>query len=207
MDRRYLLDLCDADNAMLHGVGPQGKIFGMMYNTERLSVMIGKVMRVAALFGIPVVLTEQYPKGLGDTVPELKSVYDSLDTEKRHFIKDFFGCCGEPGFDQLVAEIAEEIRAKRGGDPDRPVDVAVVGIEAQVCVQQTVLPLLAQGYRVVVLEDATGSRVEEYHRNALKRFRQCGAVISNFESLAFEWTRTKNNDCFKRMSAIVREGL
>ena len=82
-----------------------------------------------------------------------------------------------------------------------------MGIESQVCVQQTTLELLRQGYRVVVLQDCTGSRVEEYHEIALRRFRQCVAVISNFESLSFEWTRTKNNACFKQMSAIVREGL
>ncbi|MEP0814704.1 MAG: isochorismatase family protein [bacterium] len=204
---KHLLDLCDADNAILLVIDPQGKIFRMAYNTEQLSVLISKIMRVAALYKIPVVLTEQYPKGLGETAPELREVFDALETEKHHFVKDFFGCCGEPGFNELIARLATEIKKKRIGDAERPVDIVVVGIETQVCVQQTVLELLKQGYRVVVLQDCTGSRVKEYHKIAIKRFHRAGAVISNFESVAFEWTRTKNNACFKQMSAIVREGI
>ncbi|MCD6119384.1 isochorismatase family protein [bacterium] len=203
----HLLDLCDADNAVLLVIDPQGKIFRMAFNTDVLALMINKVMKVADLYGLPVVLTEQYPKGLGPTVSEVREVYDALATEKHFFEKNYFGCCGEPGFNELIAELADKVRAKRAGDPNRPVDIIVVGIETQVCVQQTVLELLKQGYRVVVLEDCTGSRVKQYHEIAIKRFRQCGAIISNFESLSFEWTRTKDNQCFKAMSNIVKEGL
>lgn len=207
MNASHLLDLCDANNAILLVIDPQGKIFRMSQNCDQIAVLINKTMRVAALYGIPVVLTEQYPKGLGATAPEIREVFDSLETEKHFLEKNFFGCCGEPGFNDLIAEIAGRVREKRGGEKSRPVDVIVTGIETQVCVQQTTLELLKQGYRAVVLQDATSSRVKEYHKIAIKRFRQCGAVISNFESLAFEWTRTKDNACFKAMSSIVREGL
>lgn len=207
MRDQNLLNLCDADNAILLVIDPQGKIFRMAYNTEQLALYINKAMKLADLYRVPVVLTEQYPKGLGETVSEVRTVFEALGTHKRFFVKNYFGCCGEPGFNETIRELANEVRSTREGGTSRPVDVIVVGIETQVCVQQTVLELLKQDYRVVVLEDCTGSRIERYHNIAIARFRQCGAVISNFESLSFEWTRTKDNPNFKTMSAIVKEGL
>ena len=82
----------------------------------------------------------------------------------------------------------------------------MAGIETHICVQQTVLELSRRGYRAVVLQDCTGGRIEEYHLGALERFRQCGAVVNNFESLAFEWTRTKDHPQFKAVSKIIKEG-
>lgn len=204
---RNLLNLCDADNAILIIIDAQGKIFRMAYNTEQLSLNIGKAMKLADLYKVPVILTEQYPKGLGETVPELKEVFDALSTHKRFVVKNYFGCCGEPGFTEIVRELANGVRSTRNGETGRPVDIIVAGIETHVCVQQTVLELLKLGYRVILLEDCSGSRLEQYHNIAIKRFRQCGAIISNFESLGFEWTRTKDNPNFKAMSAIAKEGL
>jgi nicotinamidase-related amidase len=86
------------------------------------------------------------------------------------------------------------------------VDLVVMGIETHVCVQQTVLELLRRHHRVVVLQDCTGGRNEDNHRIALERFRQCGAILTCFESLAFEWTRTKDHAHFKQMSGLVKEG-
>lgn len=201
-----LLSLCEADNAVLLVIDLQGKIFSMAFNHQRLRTMAGKVMLLADLFAVPVILTEQYPRGLGATAPELRAIFDSLETEKHVVEKEAFGCCGEPGFNERLTRVSESVQKRRGGDRARPLDIIIAGIETQVCVQQTVLELLAQGYRVIVLQDCTGSRVEEYHHIALARFRQCGAIISNLESLAFEWARTKNHPCFKRMSALIKEG-
>jgi len=172
----------------------QGKLFEMVHESDALRVHVAKMMRLAALFEVPVVLTEQYPGGLGATVPELLEIYDSLAVEKRRFEKSSFGCCGEPGFDALLRGVAGE----RG-------EIVVVGMETHVCVQQTVLELLRGGWRVVVVADAVSGRVPAYHELALARFRQCGAVITCYESVAFEWARTKEHACFKQMSAIVKE--
>src|SRR3990172_12787748 len=98
---RNLLNLCDADNAILLVIDPQGKIFRMAYNTDKLAPMINKAMKLADLYRVPVVLTEQYPKGLGATVPEIRGVFDTLSTDKHFFEKNYFGCCGEPGFNEL----------------------------------------------------------------------------------------------------------
>ncbi len=206
MKYEYLMELCEASNAVLLVIDLQGKIFQMAFNHDALKKVAGKVMRVADLFEVPVVLTEQYPKGLGHTDPDLMDVYDGLKSDKHLLAKDSFGCCGDADFLRVLGKVAAGVRASRGpGDPDRPVDVIVTGIETHVCVQQTVLELLRRDYRVVVLQDCTGGRIAENHAVAMERFRQCGAVISNFESLAFEWARTKAHPKFKAMSAIVRE--
>ena len=206
MKYEYLMELCEASNALLLVIDMQGKIFQMAFNHDALKQTASKVMRLADLFEVPVVLTEQYPGGLGHTDPDLMDVFNGLAGQKHLLAKDSFGCCGDAAFLRVLGQAAAGVRGSRGpGDPDRPVDVIVTGIETHVCVQQTVLELLRREYRVVVLQDCTGGRIVENHAIALERFRQCGAVISNFESLAFEWARTRTQPKFKAMSAIVRE--
>ena len=202
----HLRDLCDADNAILLVIDVQGKLFEMTFNSARVKPLVARMLRAADLFCVPVILTEQYPRGLGHTVPELMAVYESLSTDKHLLEKTSFGCCGDAAFNETLGRVTAAVHQRRSGDdPRRPVDIIVAGIETQVCVQQTVLELLArQGYRVVVLEDVTGGRVEAYHNTAIARFRQCGAVISCHESVLFEWTRTKDDPRFKAMSAIVK---
>ena len=206
MKYEYLMDLYEASNAVLLVIDFQGKIFQMTFNHDALKQMASKVMRVADLFGVPTLVTEQYPRGLGHTDPDLMAVYDGLTCEKHLLAKDSFGCCGDKEFMRILRQAVTEVRRSRGpGDPDRPVDIIVSGIETHVCVQQTVLELLRRDFRVVVLQDVTGGRNQADHAIAIERFRQCGAVISGFESLAFEWARTKAHPKFKAMSAIIRE--
>lgn len=198
-------ELCSADNAVLLVIDIQGKLAEMVHEKERLRKVAGKMLRLAGLFGIPTVMTEQYPRGLGPTVPELVALYDALEVDKQLVAKNAFGCCGEPTFNTLLGQLADRVRKQRAGDIRRPVDVVVTGMETHVCVQQTVLELLGRGYRVVVLADGVSGRVPEYHQLALERFRQCGAVVTCYESVAFEWARSKDHACFKEMSAIIKE--
>jgi len=200
-----LLDLCASDNAIVLVIDVQGKIADMVEEPAPLRKTVGKLLRVADLFGVPVLVSEQYPAGLGRTVPELTTLLARLGVEWRLMAKTSFGCCGEPGFNEQLASLAARVRDGRAGPRDRPLDIIVVGIETHVCVQQTVLELIGQGYRAVVLEDGTSSRVPACHRIAVERFRQAGAVVSSFESVAFEWARSKDHARFKAMSAIVKE--
>ena len=205
MERTNPMELSDAGNAFLLVVDIQGKIARMVQGSHELQTRVAKLLRVADLFDVPVVVTEQYPKGLGKTATELAGLLEQLNLEKHLFTKSFFGCCGEPGFDQLMSVVADGVRKRQKSGLDRPVDVIVVGIETHVCVQQTVLELLARRFRVILLEDCVSSRTTDCHRIALERMRQCGAVISCFESIVFEWARTKDHPRFREMSAIVKE--
>jgi len=144
------------------------------------------LLQSAGLLEIPTILTEQYPKGLGSTVPDLSQYM----VGKKAVEKTAFSCCGEPAFNrQLLGDHSQVILA---------------GMEAHICVLQTALDLLAQGKTVFVLEDAVISRNPENKRNALNRMREAGVIISNTESLVFEWLGVAEGDAFKKISQLVR---
>ncbi len=207
MDSTYLTNLCEASNSVLLVIDLQGKIFNLAFNHDAVKARAGQLLRLADLFKVPVILTEQYPEGLGGTDPDLLDRFEHLETDTHLIKKTSFGCCGDGGFVQALTTLSDRVGSTRGpGEPDRPLDVVICGIETHICVQQTALELLRRGYRVVVLQDATGGRIPEYHEAALERFRQCGAIITNFESLAFEWARTKDHAHFKAISKLVKDG-
>jgi hypothetical protein len=144
------------------------------------------LLQSATLLEIPTIFTEQYPKGLGPTVPELALYMDG----KKPVEKIAFSCCGEPAFNRQLL-----------GDHQQ---VILAGMEAHICLLQTALDLLAQGKTVFVLEDAVISRNPENKRNALNRMRDAGVIISNTESLVFEWLGLAEGDAFKKISQLIR---
>lgn len=201
------LSLCRADNAVLLVIDLQGKLFSLIPNHPQIQRRVEALLRLAALFETPTLLTEQYPGGLGPTDAGVLARFEALTGERHRVEKTSFGCCGEPGFSDLLANVAARVRQCRApAAARRPVDVVVAGVEAHVCVHQTVMELLQQPqYRVVLLQDAVGSRDESYRQMALRRFQGAGVLLSNLESLAFEWTRSKDHPHFKAMSAIIKE--
>lgn len=145
------------------------------------------LVRSARLLDVPVTATEQYPKGLGPTVPELADACRDSVVQKMSF-----GCCGEPSFlDHL----------KKLGRPQ----VIVTGMEAHVCVWQTVMGLLGAGLRVHLVRDAIISRGKIDYLNALDLARQAGAVITTAETAVFQLLRTAAAPEFKAVSALVKE--
>ncbi len=144
------------------------------------------LLQTAALLEIPALFTEQYPKGLGATLPELTQYMAG----KKAVEKTAFSCCGEPAFSrQLLGDHSQVILA---------------GMEAHICILQTALDLLAQGKTVFVLEDAVISRNPENKRNALNRMREAGVIVTNTESLVFEWLGLAEGDAFKKISQLIR---
>lgn len=138
--------------------------------------------RVAQLVGVPVICTEQYPQGLGTTMPALRTLIpDSALIEKIHF-----SALAEGG-----------IFAAAGGERAQFV---VAGTEAHVCVLQTVLDLLDAGRRVFVVDEAVGSRRPSDKALALERMRRHGADIVSREMVAFEWLRRAGTDVFRQVS-------
>jgi hypothetical protein len=142
----------------------------------------------AKILGIPVVANEQYPKRLGPTVPELA---DRLGPTQS---KLTFSCGGCP-------TIFEDLD-KRGISK-----ILVCGMEAHVCVQQSVLDLLAAGWRVYVAADAVGSRFEVDYRTALGRMDSAGATLTTTEAALFEWCDVAGTPEFKRISQLAREEM
>jgi len=158
-----------------------------------------RLLRLAGIFDVPVVLTEQYPEGLGPTAPEVREVFDALKVPKRYVPKVSFGCCGDPGFMRALAEMLPGVEPA-----DRQVILA--GIEAHVCVQQTAIELLDRGEQIYLCWECISGRGEEYRRHALDRMQQAGARLTNHESVAFEWARSNEHPKFKELNRLLREG-
>jgi nicotinamidase-related amidase len=144
------------------------------------------LLQAANLLEIPVVHTEQYPKGLGHTISALSPYLNSkLAVEKLAF-----SCCAEPTFNRRLY-----------GDKSQ---VILMGMESHICILQTALDLLKAGKQVLVVEDAVISRNPSNKQNALNRLRQAGVLIVNAESVVFEWLGVAEGDAFKTISKLIR---
>jgi len=178
----------DREEAVLVVVDVQQRLVPAMdpavYDGVRRSIEM--LVEGATLLGVPVVATEQYPKGLGPTVEELSAACRNKVIEKVSF-----GCCGEPDFLAWLRQLGRS-------------HVLVTGMEAHVCVYQTVLGLLDAGYRVHLLRDAVCSRGEVDYLCALENAARAGAVVSTAETALFQLLRTSAAAEFKAVSALVK---
>jgi nicotinamidase-related amidase len=193
------MELLDAGRSIVLIIDLQGKLMEMIERPGLVIAATKRLLSLAGLFGIPVVMTEQYPRGLGPTHPEVRASFDALTAPKRFLDKTSFGCCGDPAFEALLRDSRPDVSPERR-------QLVVAGIEAHICVMQTTLELLRQRSQVFLCWECISSRGAEYRRHALERMTQAGAVITNHESVAFEWARDKNHRCFRQMSALLREG-
>lgn len=191
--------LLDASRSILVVIDLQGKLVHQVHRAEAVLETTKRLLAFADHFQVPVVLSEQYPKGLGPTEPALRAAFDALTTPTFFLEKTAFGCAGEPSFAELLA------LARPGLPPERR-QIVIAGIEAHVCVMQTALALLAGGHEVHLCWDAISSRGEAYRTHALERMAQAGAALTNHESVAFEWARHKDHPAFKTVSSILKAG-
>lgn len=136
--------------------------------------------------GLPVLATEQYPKGLGPTLPALRELLPGAPLAKTHF-----SCCGDPGF----AAALEATRRRQ---------VVIAGMETHVCVFQTARDLAAGGYEVFVCADAVNSRTEEHRRVGLDLCREAGALVTTAETALFDLLGQAGGPAFKAVSALVK---
>jgi nicotinamidase-related amidase len=146
-----------------------------------------RLLRGLRLLDIPLLVTEQYPKGLGPTVEELKKVLPDEEILE----KISFSCCGAPDFMARLSALK------------RP-NIVLAGIETHVCVLQTALDLLAAGYTPVVVADCVSSRQAEDRSIALDRMRSEGCIVTSSESLLFELCRRADSPPFKQISRLVK---
>jgi nicotinamidase-related amidase len=191
--------LLDSTRSTLVVIDIQGKLVHMVHRPALVLESARRLMRLADLFSVPVILTEQYPKGIGPTEASLRTIFDGLATPTFFLEKTAFGCCGDSAFEDLLQKARPVLRPSQR-------QIVVAGIEAHVCVMQTVLELLSSGHEVHLCWDAISGRGEEYRKHALDRMAAAGATITNHESVAFEWARDKNHPQFKALSALMKEG-
>jgi nicotinamidase-related amidase len=174
-----------ADTALVV-IDVQAKLVPAVADSARIVWNIRRLLDAARLLGLRAVATEQYPQGLGPTVPELAERLGPAAA------KLSFSCRGCP---QPFAELRSLGLTK----------LLVVGMESHVCVQQSVLDLLADGWRVFVAVDAVGSRFEIDYRTALGRMESAGATLTTTEAAMFEWCQAAGTPEFQEISRLARE--
>ena len=146
------------------------------------------------LLGVPVMVTEQYPKGLGPTAPVLRDVLATFDPPVPVFEKLAFGACGNPAFASAIdARVDAGLRA-----------IVVCGMEAHVCVYQSVRALAARGLRVHVALDAVTSRDPRNVEIARGLWSAAGAIVTSTETVLFDLMGCAGTDTFKAVSRIVK---
>ena len=146
------------------------------------------LVNAAKVLGVPVIATEQYPKGLGPTVEPIRGLLTTVWEKKT------FSAVAEGGALDFLKS-------------DARIKVVVAGIEAHICVMQTVLDLLNQGFHVFVCVDAVSSRYAIDVKIALKRMQQAGAILVTAETCVYEWLETAANPSFREISTMVQERM
>lgn len=180
---------CDADSSVLLVIDIQTKLTGVMpiKVLARLQRYTGVLIKSANALNIPVFVTEQYPKGLGNLEQDIDVL---LADSARRYEKTSFSCAG-------VTDFLEDL-SKSGRK-----QIILVGMEAHVCVLQTAVDLQTLGYRVFVVAEAVCSRHRESYETALNRMRQAGVIIVNAESVLFEWLRDAKHPQFKAVQSLI----
>ena len=174
----------DPNRAVLVVIDVQEAFRPAVDGFDRIARASGVLVEGAHAVGIPIVVTEQYPRGLGHTVPE---VADRLPEGTRRIEKVCFSACEAEGFEL------------EGRD-----QVLLCGIETHVCVNQTALDLLEEGVEVHVAADAVGSRTKENRALGLRKVERAGAWPSSVETALFELVRGAGTEEFKRVQALVK---
>jgi nicotinamidase-related amidase len=174
-----------AANSVLVVIDVQDKLLAKIPTAAALVRNAGFLIDAARLLGVPVSATEQYPKGLGPTTPELAR---RLPADRP--AKTAFSCCGAAGFLADLRGLA------------RP-NVVLAGMETHVCVGQTALDLLDAGLTVFLPVDALAARSAVDHDAALRRLERAGAIPTTAEAVAFEWVGDAAHPQFKALSKLV----
>ncbi len=179
--------MLQVENAALVLVDVQTKLIGVMDEKEQLVSNLRKLIQGMRVLEIPILWNEQYPQGLGGTLPELAE----LLTENNPLDKVCFSCCQNESFVTSLHTIG------------RP-QLLVCGIEAHICVYQTARELQEQGYQVEVVADAVSSRSPLNKQIALKRFQQCNIALTSTEMALFELVKVAKGDQFRAISKLLR---
>lgn len=174
------------DNTILLIIDIQEKLASIMKHRERVIDNTKILITAAKEMGMPIIITEQYPKGIGPTVVEIKEAVDN--------VKPF----EKISFTAYIDEIKEAL------DATGRKKVVITGMETHICVFQTARDLLENGYEVFVARDAVCSRTKENFLNGLELMKDTGAVVSNTEAIVFDLLKVAGTPEFKVLSKLIK---
>jgi nicotinamidase-related amidase len=179
----------EAEHCALIVIDIQEKLLPPIFEKERLVKNSQLLIRLAGILKIPTVMSTQYAKGLGKTVPEIASLLPETDA----IDKQMFSCFGSDVFCSVVKRL-----------PGHRNTVLLCGMETHICVTQTALGALREGYIVHVASDAVSSRTEWNWHIGLERMRAAGAVISSTEMIIYELLRSSGAPAFKELLPYLK---
>jgi hypothetical protein len=165
----------------------QERLVPVMIGKERFILNTCRLVLGLRELSIPLIITQQYSKGLGETLPEITTLISHFNPIE----KTSFSCYDEPDFVDSIKNIGVK-------------NVIICGIESHICVLQTAIDLKTAGYNPVVVFDCISSRSKQNLKLALERFRYEGILVTSYESILFELTRDANDPAFKGISKLVK---
>ena len=179
--------IIEAERSVLCVIDVQKRLAPAMAEPDQVISRCAILMKAAARLGVPVLISEQYPKGLGPTVDALTLIAP----ENSIFPKLHFSCAEDPDFRTHLDELGRS-------------QAVLCGMEAHVCVLQTALGLRAAGYQVAVVADAVTSRDPANKAAALTRLSANGVEAATTEMVVFEWLRQAGTDAFRDVSKLIK---
>ena len=182
------MTILNIENSLVLIIDVQEKLLNAVYNKEYCGKKAEILAKAANILGIPVIVTEQYPKGLGSTIEGVKS---ALGENAVYFEKTSFSALEN----QEVLEALKNTGKKQ---------IVIFGIETHICVSQTTAALVREGFEVNVIKDACGSRAEEEYLAGLERMKDNGAHILTTEIALFEWLKGAKHPNFKEIQALIK---
>jgi len=177
------------ENTIALAIDFQNRLYPKMFESKNNVLLKNVTLLLKGLqaLDVPIFFSQQYTSGLGHTESEIASAVHDFS----YFEKMTFSCLDEIQFKEILKK-------------EQPQTIIVCGIESHICVQQTVIDLLAAGYRVVVIEDCVSSRKKSDKKTAIRRMEQSGAQITSYESILFELCRYANIPVFKDISRLIK---
>jgi nicotinamidase-related amidase len=180
-------ELLNRHRSALVIIDVQERLFPHVYNRQNVLARMDLLLFAANLLQIPMLLTEQYPKGLGPTIEDVRKACPDIEP----LVKMDFSCVPAPGFRERLSSLHRD-------------QIVLAGIETHVCVAQTALDLASGGERVFVVADATASRRPLDARIALQRLDRSGLAITTAEAVVFEWLRRAGTEEFKAIQPKLK---
>jgi len=181
------ISILNKENTGLLIIDVQEKLMQVMGKKEGVIENINRLLLLSKLFDLPVILTEQYPKWLGPTLPELTESLLAYEP----ITKFHFNCCDLAAFNNRL-------------DSEDLTNIIITGVESHICVFQTCLSIIERGYKVHVPQDAVDSRTEENWRVGLDLMKQAGAVITSTETVIYQILKKTGTKEFKKMLKVMR---
>ena len=165
----------------------QEKLYPLIHEHDKMTNALVRLINGLKVLQVPLIVTQQYTKGLGETIAPVREAIGNFS----HIEKQSFSCCGDSNFLDALKKTGKK-------------NIILMGIESHVCVLQTCLDLIENGYRPVLIEDCVSSRYPNDKKFAIKRMKQAGAIISTYESILFELTVVSGTEQFKAIAKIIK---